>query len=178
MSDTSVNQDPGARKAARLTYGEQLRHPLWQRKRLEKLSAEDWTCECCMGKEITLHVHHKHYVKGRMAWEYPNGELAVLCENCHESAHEEQVQRNHLFALLPADGPHSTCQAVSLIAGWAYGSGWVSGDTLEFGTSKLSFALGEIAREVERAVRWKDLPFLRQRIAEDHEGFVAALDKL
>lgn len=71
----------------KLTYGEQLRHPNWQRKRLEMLEAAGWQCSNCGGKETTLHVHHKQYIKGRMAWEYSEHELAVLCEPCHEDEH-------------------------------------------------------------------------------------------
>lgn len=71
----------------KLTYAEQLKHPNWQRKRLEMLNAADFQCTRCGDKEKTLHVHHKQYVKGRMAWEYEQDELDVLCETCHELSH-------------------------------------------------------------------------------------------
>lgn len=72
----------------KLTYAEQLKHPNWQRKRLEALNAAEFECTNCGNKEKTLHVHHKKYVRGRSAWEYDLHELQVLCEDCHEATHE------------------------------------------------------------------------------------------
>lgn len=72
---------------AKLTYSEQLKHPNWQRRRLEALQASYFTCEECGDAESTLNVHHKRYVRGRMAWEYENKELMVVCDSCHTDAH-------------------------------------------------------------------------------------------
>jgi hypothetical protein len=74
----------------KMSYAEQLKHPNWQRKRLEVLESADWACEQCDGRDVTLHVHHRRYVKGRMAWEYSEQELQVLCEPCHHLQHEKQ----------------------------------------------------------------------------------------
>jgi hypothetical protein len=73
----------------KLSYIEQLRHPNWQRKRLEMLASNDWTCAKCAAVDKELHVHHLRYVKGRMAWEYEDEELQVLCNACHKLTHEE-----------------------------------------------------------------------------------------
>lgn len=70
-----------------LNYYAQLKHPNWQRKRLLMLEAAGWSCTQCESKENTLHVHHKRYVKGRMAWEYEDRELSVLCDQCHTDEH-------------------------------------------------------------------------------------------
>lgn len=75
---------------AKMTYAEQLKHPNWQRRRLEALESSGFSCENCGDKETTLHVHHKRYIKGRMAWEYELEELSVLCEPCHESHHRDE----------------------------------------------------------------------------------------
>lgn len=72
----------------KLTYAEQLKHPKWQRKRLEALESANFQCTSCGDKEKMLHVHHKRYVKGRSAWEYDLPELSVLCEDCHAASHE------------------------------------------------------------------------------------------
>ena len=69
------------------TYREQLLHPKWQKRRLEILNRASFACECCGAEEKTLHVHHKRYAKGRMAWEYEDRELIALCETCHEATH-------------------------------------------------------------------------------------------
>ncbi len=88
-----------------MTYREQLLHPNWQRKRLEALQKAEFHCERCSDGDNTLHVHHKRYVKGRLAWEYELGELAVLCEACHEEEHQDQQLRSELLARLQMDGP-------------------------------------------------------------------------
>jgi hypothetical protein len=66
------------------TYGELLRDPRWQRKRLEIMQREDFTCEFCHRTDATLNVHHGYYERGQMPWEYPDSSLHCLCEHCHE----------------------------------------------------------------------------------------------
>lgn len=108
----------------KMTYGEQLKHPNWQRKRLEVLQAAEFRCQACYDGESTLHVHHKHYVKGRMAWEYDAKELAALCESCHEEEHAQAALRSNILARLDVDGPCSVRDFFSNAAGhlvrWAH----------------------------------------------------------
>lgn len=100
----------------KLTYGEQLKHPNWQRKRLNMLEAAGWKCTQCDAEENTLHVHHKHYVKGRMAWEYEDAELVVLCDQCHLSEH---ALKDLLGEMLSASTAwDSTRAAVGLVGGY------------------------------------------------------------
>lgn len=99
----------------KMTYREQLRHPNWQRKRLEILEAAHWVCESCGGAESTLHVHHKRYVKGRMAWEYEDSELEALCEGCHAEQHE---RRDLLDRLLMSGAGNSVTIAIGLLGGY------------------------------------------------------------
>lgn len=70
-----------------MTYKEQLAHPKWQRKRLEVFDVWGFVCDMCGDEESQLHIHHKHYIKGRMAWEYDNDLLVPVCKNCHEQIH-------------------------------------------------------------------------------------------
>lgn len=84
---------------AKLTYAEQIKHPKWQKKRLEVLEAADWKCEKCGETEKQFHVHHKKYVRGRMAWEYERSELQALCEDCHGDEHSMQDYLDHLLAV-------------------------------------------------------------------------------
>lgn len=65
-------------------YWQLLQDPRWQRKRLEILEIWEWRCQCCQATDITLHVHHRYYVPGRMPWEYPNWAFVALCVDCHE----------------------------------------------------------------------------------------------
>lgn len=80
----------------KMSYSDQLKHPNWQRKRLEVLESAGWCCQRCRAGEVTLHVHHRAYVKGRMAWEYEGSELEALCKDCHEGEHADQ----EIFATL------------------------------------------------------------------------------
>lgn len=69
-----------------MTYSEKLKHPLWQRKRLEVMQRDGWKCLQCNSSEKTLNVHHIKYV-GDNPWDTPSEFLKTLCEDCHEAAH-------------------------------------------------------------------------------------------
>lgn len=66
------------------SYSEKLKHPLWQKKRLEILKRDKFKCKLCEDTETTLNVHHKEYIPGNYPWEYNNSSLITLCEHCHE----------------------------------------------------------------------------------------------
>lgn len=89
---------------AKKSYFEKLKDPRWQRKRLEKMQQQDFVCEGCYDSQSTLHVHHKIYFKGREPWEYDLDQLALLCESCHESEHENDTFMDAV-SRLPYDGP-------------------------------------------------------------------------
>ena len=86
-----------------MTYTQQLRHPNWQRRRLEILSQADFACADCGCKDATLHVHHLRYRKGRMAWEYADDELQALCEACHKEHHDAEDCIRRLVAMSGAE---------------------------------------------------------------------------
>lgn len=119
---------------AKLSYGEQLKHPNWQRKRLEVMEAAGFNCENCGDKESTLNVHHRRYVKGRMVWEYDRPDLVCLCEQCHQAEHEE---RELLDMLLVAGGRGALRNAIGFLGGWLEGNLDLNDATL-----------GEAARDV------------------------------
>lgn len=64
-------------------YSELLRDPRWQKKRLEILERDNWSCESCGSKDNTLHVHHLKYQKGN-PWDTDERYLQTLCDKCHE----------------------------------------------------------------------------------------------
>lgn len=70
------------------SYIEKLRDPRWQKKRLEILERDDWSCKICKSKEKTLHVHHIEYLYHWEPWEYDEMFLITLCEDCHEQETE------------------------------------------------------------------------------------------
>lgn len=66
-----------------MTYAEKLKDPRWQKKRLEILNRDGWSCQFCGNTKSTLHVHHKAY-QGNNPWETDDDLLEVLCEDCHD----------------------------------------------------------------------------------------------
>jgi len=66
-----------------MTYSQKLKDPRWQKKRLEILERDKWTCQICHQDDDTLHVHHVEYRKCE-PWETPNELLTSLCEICHD----------------------------------------------------------------------------------------------
>jgi len=73
--------------ANKLTYNQQLKHPKWQKKRLEILDDRNYTCQICEDTEKTLHVHHGVYEKDKLLWEYHRDTLWCLCDSCHKETH-------------------------------------------------------------------------------------------
>lgn len=76
-----------------MTYLEKLQHPKWQKKRLEVLSRDNFTCKFCSDKESTLHVHHYKY--NGNPWDANLDDLETLCCDCHalaEWAKKEELQ--------------------------------------------------------------------------------------
>lgn len=79
------------------SYAEKLKDPRWQKKRLEILSRDEWTCQKCQDKESTLHVHHRYYEKGCDPWDHDGHSLVTLCVNCHEVEQEEYKEYGELL---------------------------------------------------------------------------------
>ena len=77
-------------------YWEKLRDPRWQRKRLEIMDRDSFTCVSCGDNDNTLNVHHKTYKKGSEPWEYNDENFITLCEDCHTSIHDgiDQIKMN------------------------------------------------------------------------------------
>lgn len=64
-------------------YSEKLRDPRWQKKRLEILNRDKFTCQCCKTTEIELHIHHIEYRPGE-PWDIDTELLITLCKDCHK----------------------------------------------------------------------------------------------
>jgi hypothetical protein len=140
-------------KKPAMSYGAQLKSPFWQRKRLEVLEAAEFKCQRCWDSESTLHVHHKRYVKGRMAWEYSVNELLSLCESCHSVEHQMGDVFKTILATLDSDGPNGLDSVYGIVAGWV--KGFATDEIPEFdefvqvGTNPSAFALGTAIRNIE-----------------------------
>lgn len=67
------------------SYAEKLKDPRWQKKRLEILQRDNFTCSCCGDTKSSLHIHHFKY--NGDPWDVDNSCLTTFCELCH-FAHE------------------------------------------------------------------------------------------
>jgi 5-methylcytosine-specific restriction endonuclease McrA len=70
----------------KLTYAEQLSDKRWFKRREEIFRAKGRVCSKC-GSKDNLQIHHIQYLPNKLAWEYKNKYLIVLCEKCHKKAH-------------------------------------------------------------------------------------------
>lgn len=68
-----------------MTYSERLKDPRWQKKRLEVLNRDNFTCVECGDSVSTLHVHHIKYSR-RNPWEEDAINLITVCLHCHALA--------------------------------------------------------------------------------------------
>lgn len=66
-----------------MNYAEQLKSPMWQKKRLKILQRDNFTCLLCSDTETELHIHHKEYKSGKKPWEYEDSNFQTFCKYCH-----------------------------------------------------------------------------------------------
>ena len=91
----------------RKTYAEKLLDPRWQKLRLITLESANWACEVCGAEEKTLHVHHNWYVENAEPWDYSREQLTVVCEACHDHAHNVIGIIKELLSRTELDGPEN-----------------------------------------------------------------------
>lgn len=127
-------------------YYELLKHPLWQRRRLEIMQRDEFACSVCYNSESMLHVHHKRYIKGRKPWEYDDHELITVCANCHEQIHATKAAIDEILPYFDHDGPNNIAVMIALILGYSEGKVPAKiffNDKVDF-TSHLEYHLGEL----------------------------------
>lgn len=81
-------------------FWEAYRHPEWQKKRLEIMQRDGFSCKRCGSKDDTLNVHHGYYLKDHKPWEYPNQSLHTLCEICHKIVQDKLATAKTLIGSL------------------------------------------------------------------------------
>lgn len=61
----------------------------WIEFRKQVIELDNFACTKCGSSEDskTLQVHHKHYLAGRLPWEYSFGDCETLCKGCHAAEH-------------------------------------------------------------------------------------------
>lgn len=82
------------------SYAEKLKDPRWQRKRLDILQRDEFTCQSCGDKTTTLHVHHLHYFPNKEPWDISEDYLITLCEICHLTEGETYKDELHDLILI------------------------------------------------------------------------------
>jgi hypothetical protein len=97
-----------------------MRHPLWQKKRLEVLDRSNFQCDNCGESERTLHVHHNFYERGRKPWEYPTESLVALCETCHTGVGLDMDLLNRAIGMLPYDARGTILGFVAAVGCFEY----------------------------------------------------------
>ena len=75
--------------AQKKSYSELLKDPRWQKKRLQVLDRDKFTCTICGDGTTELHVHHKKYLSGKKPWEYKLPMMTTLCSTCHSDTHRK-----------------------------------------------------------------------------------------
>lgn len=93
------------------TYSDKLKHPLWQRRRLEIMNRDNWMCQMCGDRQSPLHVHHRYYLNGKHPWEYNDGALITLCECCHK---KEEGDMPRVVELVTSGLRKHGCMAISV----------------------------------------------------------------
>jgi len=71
-----------------MNYFDKLKSPKWQKKRLQILQRDNFTCTSCGSTETELHVHHLMYDFKKEPWEIDNKLLTTFCTDCHKRRHD------------------------------------------------------------------------------------------
>jgi|LSQX01.2.fsa_nt_gb hypothetical protein len=119
MAKNKTTKTPSDLGSRRKTYAEKLRDPRWQKKRLEVMERDEFTCVTCGRKDKTLNIHHWYYMKGNEPWDYPTESLVCLCEDCHERIELLKVDLLAAIGKLPRD--ENTKELLSWLTGYAKG---------------------------------------------------------
>lgn len=71
-----------------IPYKEQILDPRWQKRRLEILNRDKFSCTYCGETKLTLHVHHTYYENDVYIWDAKDEYLTTLCCEHHKYFHD------------------------------------------------------------------------------------------
>lgn len=80
-------------------YSDKLKDPRWQKRRLEILDRDNWSCVNCGWEKEELNVHHKWYDDGVEPWDHVDECLVTLCKKCHKMEHENKDHYEKILLL-------------------------------------------------------------------------------
>lgn len=87
-----------------MTYTEKLKDPRWQRKRLEVMQRDNFTCRDCGSSDQSLQIHHCGY-RGDGPWAAPTHLLLTLCGDCHTARQDiEKYIKSGVEGVMAATG--------------------------------------------------------------------------
>ncbi len=148
------------------TYSEKLKDPRWQKRRLEILQRDQWTCQRCGDLESTLHVHHRFY--NGEPWEAPDHALITYCAECHASETELWAAEGRALLRQLAENTHFDASDLSslmcAIHGMAYTDHpniiWATIEAVLMDPSIQKVAVGAYqARQATRRKERRPFPF-------------------
>jgi 5-methylcytosine-specific restriction endonuclease McrA len=87
-----------------MTYYEKLKDPRWQKKRLEVMERDEFTCQLCTKTDVTLNVHHKSYIYGNDPWDYELDNFVTYCEKCHSLEEQSKTTLKEMILELQKSG--------------------------------------------------------------------------
>lgn len=93
-------------------------------------------CDGCGGPVDALQVHHRHYVPGRLPWEYTDAELCCLCVPCHEQA-TVLIRRGRRASERVAADPEATADDRATAEGIRTRLGWLEPPELVRAVSRI-----------------------------------------
>jgi 5-methylcytosine-specific restriction endonuclease McrA len=73
-----------------MNYKDQLLQPEWIALREEIIRRDFGMCQRCMSSK-NLNIHHRYYLDGYKAWEYPHSCYVTLCKDCHKEVHANET---------------------------------------------------------------------------------------
>lgn len=123
------------------TYAEKLRDPRWQKKRLQVMERAGFKCDDCGREDQPLNVHHRQYFKGREPWDYEDGQLACLCDECHAEAHSSTDELSWVSSFIPND-KRADCAAIL--------AGYTGACDQEDGFCPWMTAIGDMSKAISR----------------------------
>jgi hypothetical protein len=122
-------------------FFEKYKDPRWQKKRLEILERDGFSCIKCGNKKNTLHIHHLYYNntkdgKWLSPWEYPNEVLITLCEICHEEEKDSRQEHEQLLLYMLKK------------------AGFLSSDIFELAEGFFNFKFLHLSEVVSSSLKW------------------------
>lgn len=71
------------------SYAQQLLEPRWKALRARIIVRDLKQCRRCGKRDVLFNCHHRYYIRGKLAWEYPDEAFLTLCSECHELSEME-----------------------------------------------------------------------------------------